>query len=157
MKHIILLNIIGLIIIFLYIVYVLDTVYDRITPRINNLYIKNSPLGGKYGRGVFTANNINTGDIIEIVPYIEDNNDSFTGVVRDYVFTKNTQESNTSSRGAIPFGFAVVYNHMDDPNARWYFEDKFFIIKAIKPIQQGEEIFISYGPGYWDTRSIEKL
>lgn len=157
MNHIIVLNIIGLLLIFMYIVYVIDTVYDRIMPRMNNLYIKDSVLGGKYGRGVFTAADIKSGDIIEIVPYIEDDNNTFTNITRDYSFTKNTPDFEPTNRGVIPFGFACMYNHMDDPSAFWYVEDKFFIIRARKPIKQGDEIFISYGPGYWDTRKIEKL
>ena len=46
---------------------------------------------------------------------------------------------------------------MDDPNARWFIEDKYLFVKALKPIKKDEEIFVSYGPGYWDTRKINKV
>jgi hypothetical protein len=116
-----------------------------------DIYLKSSELGGKYGRGVFTNKNFEPGDVIELAPYIEDLDENFKGVIRNYIFTKD----NTLS--VIAFGFGSMYNHSDNPNARWEIDKLYVKIKCIKPIKKDEEIFISYGDPYWKTReNLEK-
>jgi hypothetical protein len=57
----------------------------------------------------------------------------------------------------IAFGYCSMYNHMDDPNAEWTILNKNQIqIVALKQIQKGEEIFISYGPDYFKDRGMDK-
>ncbi len=119
----------------------------------SDIYLKSSELGGKYGRGVFANRDFSSGDIIELAPYIEDLNDNFKGVVRDYIFSKNGDRTIS----VVAFGFASMYNHKDFPNAKWDIGDNYVIIKCIAPIKKGEEIFISYGNQYWKTREgLEK-
>ncbi len=114
----------------------------------SNLYLKTSNLGGKYGRGVFSDKNFEPGDIIELAPYIEDYDYNFseTGLVNDYLFKKNKNKS------VVVFGFASIYNHADNPNAKWEFGENFLIITCITPIKKDQEIYISYGDEYWETR-----
>ncbi len=158
MKIYILINFIAFLLFFLYIVYVACTAFDRVLSRNNNLYIKKSKFGGKYGRGVFTASDIKESDIIEIVPYIEDTKSNFIGEIRNYMYNKEGYVNPLlSDIGVIPFGYACLYNHMDEPNAIWFIEGKYFFIKAVKPIKKDEEIFISYGPRYWLARKINKV
>lgn len=112
------------------------------------LYIKESPIGGK---GVFAKENIKKDTILEISPYIQDNINNFVGVVRDYVFSKN---NNTA---IVAFGYASMYNHSENPSATWTVLDNGIKIVAIKDINKDDEIFISYGDKYWNTRSIKKI
>lgn len=119
-----------------------------------DIYLKLSELGGKYGRGVFTNRNFEPNDIIELAPYIEDINENFKGVIRDYIFNKNKEQT----IAIIAFGFGSMYNHSDEPNAHWEIDDKYVKIKCIKPIKKDEEVFISYGDQYWKTREkLEKI
>ena len=48
-----------------------------------------------------------------------------------------------------------MYNHKDDPNAKWTIVNKDQMkIVALKHIESGEEIFISYGINYFKSRGI---
>ena len=126
---------------------------EKMTNTNLDLYLKTSKLGGKYGRGVFTNRNFETGEIIELAPYIEDETDNFKGVIRDYIFSKNGK----LERSVVAFGFGSMYNHSDSPNARWEITDQNVKIQCIKPIKKDEEVFITYGNEYWKTRSnLEK-
>jgi hypothetical protein len=150
----VIINIIVLLLLFLCIVYVVSFAFNKVMPKNNNIYIKESKLGGKYGRGVFAASDIEEGTFVEIVPYIEDDDKKFIGIIKDYVFTKGNSGSKI---GVIPFGYACIYNHMDEPNTKWFIEEQYFFIKAVKPIKKDEEIFVSYGSKYWNTRKINKV
>ena len=119
----------------------------------SNIYVKKSVIGGKYGRGIFANKDFAVDEIIEMSPYIEDSNDNFRGIMKDYIFGKDDKTS------IVVFGYASLYNHADKPNSRWKITEDHFVIKAIKPIKKDEEIFISYGSNYWTSREnyIKKM
>ncbi len=52
----------------------------------------------------------------------------------------------TNSHFAIALGYGSLYNHSYKPNARYIYsyKNKQLIIKAIKKIEKGEEIFFNY-------------
>jgi hypothetical protein len=117
-----------------------------------NIYIGQSEIGGKYGRGIFANRDFTIDEIFEKAPYIEDKLDKFNGISRDYVF--NTKDGLV----ALGFGYASLYNHSDEPNATWYFEKDRIVFKTLKPIKKDTEILVSYGTDYWKTRKhIEKI
>ena len=117
-----------------------------------SIYINKSNIGGKYGRGIFANKDFIIDEIIEKAPFIEDKLEKFNGISRDYVF--NTREGYVG----LGFGYASLYNHNDEPNAVWYFDNDKIIIKTKKPIKKGQEISISYGNDYWNTRNhIKKI
>jgi SET domain-containing protein len=68
----------------------------------------------------------------------------------DYVFKINDELY------ALALGSGSLYNHRNQPNARWHYdEDKQRIVfRAARAIKPGEEIFISYGKDYWKTRDV---
>lgn len=116
------------------------------------LYIGKSQIGGKYGRGVFASRDLTIDEIIEKAPYIEDKLEKFIGISRDYVF--NTKEGHV----ALGFGYASLYNHSEEPNASWYFDNDRIVFKTIKPIKKDSEVLVSYGTDYWKTRKhVEKI
>jgi SET domain-containing protein len=81
------------------------------------------------------------------VPAITLNDKDSVGNMNDYVFSFNLEDN------LVGFGYCSMYNHQDDPNANWEVINKDKIeIKVVKPIQKGEEIFISYGEGYFNYR-----
>lgn len=121
--------------------------------RINDIHVKKSQVGGKYGRGVFADRNFKAGEIIELCPYIEDKIDKFQGTVRDYVFSKDSEQK----IAVVAFGYASLYNHSDEPNAKWEVTDDHVKISATKDINKDKEILVSYGDVYWDSRNdLEK-
>lgn len=155
MKHLIIFGIIILGVILLKLSYQLNCSMENFSDfgcLYSSISIGKSDIGGKYGRGIFASKDFTIGEIIEKAPYIEDQIDKFNGVSRDYVF--NTKDGKV----ALAFGYASLYNHSDDPNAVWYFEDDNVVIKTRNPIKKGQEIFISYGNDYWKTRNyLDKL
>lgn len=118
-----------------------------------NEYVQPTNVELKYsnqikGRGAFAKENYIEGDIIEICPGIIQKTEDVDGKVRDYLFSYNKDNS------MIGFGFCSMYNHSDSPNATWEILDKEKIkISVIKDIKAGEEIFVSYGDDYWETRT----
>ncbi len=68
----------------------------------------------------------------------------------DYVF-KITDETY-----AIAFGNASLYNHRNQPSANWKIDEEkqIIVLTANRDIEPGEEIFVSYGKRYWQTRDV---
>lgn len=104
------------------------------------------------GRGVFATKAYKVGDIIEVCPTITDKSSNFQGVIKDYLFQYDKDNS------VVAFGFCSLYNHSDhDYNALWEVLSKDQMkVYATKDISIGDEIFVSYGDAYWKTRSIIK-
>lgn len=112
---------------------------------VNKLIVKKSPL---HGYGVFAGKTFKKGEIIEECYVL------FTSgkdkALEDYYFA-------SGRKYAIPTGFGVIYNHSDDENADYVInaKRKLCTIKAMRTIKKGEEIFVSYGPGWFKSRGFE--
>jgi SET domain-containing protein len=54
----------------------------------------------------------------------------------------------------LALGSGSIYNHRNQPNARWEYDNEKQILKiaSTRPIQMGEEIYISFGREYFKTR-----
>jgi hypothetical protein len=125
---------------------------EKMTNINQDLYLKTSKLGGKYGRGVFSNKQFKVGETIELAPYIEDITSNYKGVIRDYIFKKSIN----SDKSVVAFGYGSMYNHSDIPNANWKVIDNYVKISCIKPINKDEEIFLNYGTQYWTSRNLDK-
>jgi SET domain-containing protein len=102
-------------------------------------------------RGVFADRDYKPGEILEVCPCIKQENKDLSGRILDYLFHFNENES------LIAFGYCSMYNHIDDPNAEWeVINENQVKIVVKKHIKEGEEIFVSYGDEYWDTRNSKK-
>ena len=145
MKYVIFFIIFLLIIrLFIYIYkYMLLSKVDYVVPFIQ---IKNSEKIGS--RGVFATKDYKKDDIIEICPTISDKTSTFQGITKDYIFKYDETDS------ILAFGFCSMYNHADEYNALWTVLSKNQLkMYATKDIKKGEEILISYGDGYWKSRT----
>jgi len=103
------------------------------------------------GLGVYSKESIRDGEVIEIAPLIIVDSDAMSvNNLDDYIFTINKEKD----QYAIALGYGSIYNHSDDPNAEWNIdqEKEQLRIIAIKDIQEGQEINVSYGKNYWETR-----
>lgn len=114
----------------------------------NKIYISKSNTPNA-GRGVFSYEEINKGDTIEICPVIE----LFS---KDVTFLKRTTLKNyyflwgmNHDTLAICLGFGSLYNHSYSPNATYKKNIKQNLITfvAIKDIKKNEEIAVNYNYG----------
>ena len=109
------------------------------------------------GRGVFTAVDLEPGDIIESCPLIIIPSDQKhlidASILHDYYFNW------PQPPGAIclPLGYGALYNHSFQPNAEIVLdlENQQLEFHCIRPIQAGTEILIDYSGG--DAEAGKKL
>jgi SET domain-containing protein len=157
MDYIIILFILIIVCLIIAIICIENNVYEYKPARYINpaqiLYIKKSDIGG---RGVFANRNIKKDETLEFSPYIEAELADLTGIIRDYVFSKSKTALKQNNTAILAFGYASMYNHSDDPSATWNIMEDGIKITATKDINKDDEIFISYGSSYWNSRTLEK-
>jgi len=104
------------------------------------------------GRGIYATDDIAKGDIVEEAPYIQVDKESIKGTpLMDYVFKID------DTTYAVALGYASLFNHRNQPNVDWKIDtvDQVIRMTAIKDLEQGEELFISYGNKYWSSRDTD--
>ena len=110
---------------------------------IPGLFIATS--GGR-GRGVFTAEEVHEGDLIEICPVIIIPKKELSlidkTVLHDYYFLWPGEEG----LSCLALGYGSIYNHAAQPNAEITFDltAKTILVIAVENISAGEEIFVNY-------------
>jgi uncharacterized protein len=108
-----------------------------------DLYIR---LTRDMGRGVFAGRRFRKGEIIEICPVIPLSSAATRkcqgGVLERYVFAWTGKEY----PAVIALGYGSIYNHSDDPNARFYPRPGKveMVYRAVRDIEPGEQIFVDY-------------
>jgi SET domain-containing protein len=98
------------------------------------------------GRGVYAAYEINKGSILEkeelLVLSPED-----TLKVNDTDLNMYTFKFN-DTQDCLVLGKGELYNHSDDANVHyklmWEYDRHVMVFYAVKPIQEGEQLFIDY-------------
>tara|TARA_R110000868_G_scaffold107056_3_gene293033 strand:- start:363 stop:734 length:372 start_codon:yes stop_codon:yes gene_type:complete len=100
------------------------------------------------GFGVFTKLDVCADVIIEHSPFSscwsskwEDTPENLRKVV--FSHPQNTDNY------VIGLGYTAIYNHNDENNAVWSTSDNGILIKTIRNMKAGEEVFIHYGDAYW--------
>jgi SET domain-containing protein len=99
--------------------------------------------------GVFALDDIKDNDTIEECHVILVPIDEVKGtVLMDYMFKIN------GTLYALAMGNGSIYNHRNQPNARWEYDEKKQLVRfvSVRPIKSGEEIYISYGKDYFSSR-----
>jgi len=96
------------------------------------------------GQGVIATDQIKKGETIEIVPLLLMPIAEFELIKKTKLYFYFFEYSN--SHFAIALGYGSLYNHSYSPNARYLYsyKNKQLIIKAIKDIKSGDEIFFNY-------------
>lgn len=113
------------------------------------------------GRGVFATNDIEVGEIIERCPMIQMEYRSkyqLDPQIFNYMYAQLPCKCEECQKHGFIFhmvgGYGMMYNHQDDPNAKWKFNYTQLLgdVIAVKPIKKNEEIFISYGNVYFNDK-----
>ena len=95
------------------------------------------------GRGVFAISSIKKGEVIEVAPVLvlsfEDLVETRWNILFDYYFWMDDFI-------VLALGFGSIYNHSDENNAEYEInsEEKIITFRAIKDIENGEEIYFNY-------------
>ncbi len=116
---------------------------------LSSLYIGET---NEMGRGVFTAEPLNKGTIIEVSPVIvmnkEDRKLLDRTLLHDYIF----EWGENKDQCCMALGYLPIYNHKYKSNCEYEmnFEEALISIKTMRYIKAGEELFINYN-GDWDN------
>lgn len=119
-----------------------------------SIYVKRC----EYGFGVFTREFIPSDTVLEECHYIRYRRDECQSLtINDYVYElADPPEGADEDKGfnALVLGFGSIYNHSFENNAHYLFDSEkgVFVYQAIRDIQPEDQIFISYGERWWDTR-----
>lgn len=108
------------------------------------LVVKKSSI---HGYGVFAGKDFSINEVIE---------ECYTLVTDKGETTLNDYYFKVDDKSGLPLGFGGIYNHSDDPNATYNFvsELNLLVFHALRFIHKGEEIFISYGDSWFDSRDV---
>ena len=132
-----------------YMTHITKNKYKYYNNNNNNNYIAKSKIGG---RGVFAGKNYKKGDIVEISPCVKDKIGAYSdGILKDYIFGyKNDYH-------VMSLGYGSMYSHNDNPNLTYSIgEDSdgvYMTFVANRDINKDEELFISYGQTWWNSRN----
>ena len=99
---------------------------------------------------VFAIDDIQDNETFEECNVIEVPVDEVKGsVLMDYMFKIS------NDLYVLALGNGSIYNHRNQPNARWEYDADKQLLKllAIRRIEMGEQIFISYGRDYFKSRN----
>jgi uncharacterized protein len=99
---------------------------------------------GPRGRGVFATRTFAEGETVEVCPTVEISQGG--GDLADYLF-----ESTNEGKYLVVLGFA-------DPNVDYYQDDDETLdFVALRRVERGEELTISYGEEWWTARDEEPI
>lgn len=99
-------------------------------------------------RGVFATAAFTKGDVVEKCPCVLVSSELSLGRFDDYTF-----DAGEDLQG-LAFGYGYMYNHSKKPNVEFDYdsETNTKTYTALRDIQPGEELFSSYGSGWWKGR-----
>lgn len=113
---------------------------------IPGLYVGDSELGG---RGIFSAHDVNEGDVIEICPLILIPSEQIQFIDHTIIYDYYYNWPGKEGYACIALGYGSLYNHSFKPNADVIFDidDRTIVIKALHNIEVHQEILIDYQGG----------
>ena len=139
--------------------------------RKKGLYLRDT---GVSGRGVFCAEDIRKGEILEVTPALLLNEGETKLIDKTMLFnytfvagalSKRVRErahiKNSKNCSCVIMGIISFCNHSDKPNAEVLWEEEdgtlYHSIRATRPIPKNTEICTSYGAGWFDDRKFSKV
>lgn len=115
------------------------------------IYAANSSI---QGLGVFAREDIKEGEVIEEAPLILIPEDQLSDLTKTRLLEYYFAWGHKFSEAAIGLGYASLYNHSYEPNARYIkdVENGLLRFVAIKNISQDQEIVVNYN-GHPDDKT----
>lgn len=113
----------------------------------------------EYGMGVFSDAFIPADTVLEEAHWIKYKRDDCNSpMINDYVYEVSDPPNASQEEcgyNALVLGFGSIYNHSFENNAHYLFDEEknVFVYQSIKDIQPGDQICISYGEKWWETRN----
>ncbi len=109
------------------------------------------------GKGLFSQVLINPGDTIGhyLGEMLTDEQVSQEPYINsDYILWLCT-DHNIMAEGSLS-NYTRYINHSTDPNSRFVVSTRWKTarVEAIKTILPGEEVFLDYGPAYWEAKAL---
>jgi SET domain-containing protein len=107
---------------------------------------------GSSDRGIFTAENIAEGTVVEESPVIVMTRQERIlldqTLLHDYIFEWGGQKDQC----CMALGYVALYNHSYKSNCEYEmdFENRLIRIKTVRFVKEGEELFINYN-GDWNN------
>lgn len=110
----------------------------------------------KGGRGVFTAEKIAAGTIIEISPVLVFSKKERKIMEQTALYNYIFEWGKSGKKAALGMGYISMYNHDYNANCEYLmdFDHQLMQIKTVKPINANEEIFINYNATPDDAKKI---
>ncbi|MDP3941633.1 MAG: SET domain-containing protein-lysine N-methyltransferase [bacterium] len=120
----------------------------------DKVYVSQSKIPNA-GRGVFARVAIKNGEIIESCPVIEIPDHDASYVNESMLVTYIYYLGKRKERLMIALGFGSIYNHTDNPNAKYHerYKEKIIDFIAVKEIKKNEEITVNYSQGNQKDKS----
>lgn len=117
-----------------------------------------------HGFGVFAAKDFAKGEVLHESPgrLVRGNTSEGEELheLQDDVFELGWDDPHAHELSILGLGFASLHNHADPPNAEVMWERSerhggmvVGTFYALRPVSQGEELFIHYGDKWWSTRA----
>jgi hypothetical protein len=120
---------------------------------LSSLYI--SDVQGK-GRGVFSSEDIASGETLEVSPVIVMSQDDRVlldqTLMHEYIFEWGA----TGGKCCVALGYISVYNHSPVSNCEYQmdYENQTIAIHSVRHIKSGEELTINYNGDWNDPRQV---
>lgn len=107
------------------------------------LYIKKS---SSRGRGVFTREPIARGIVVETSPVIVIPVKEVESILKTKMSNYVFQWGDSGRKIGIALGWGSLYNHSYRSNCQYTTntKDNTLVIKTVRPIKKGEELFVNY-------------
>ncbi|MEO6721418.1 MAG: SET domain-containing protein [Ferruginibacter sp.] len=108
------------------------------------------------GKGVFTRERIPAGTVVEIAPVIvmskEDRVHVDKTLLHDYIFEWGIKKDQC----CMALGLVPIYNHSYQSNCEYFmdYEDETIMVKTVRVIAKGEELFINYNGDWNDPATL---
>lgn len=127
-----------------------ETIYDS-----SQVYVAASHIDGA-GLGVFAARSFTAGEPVEIAPAVfvpESETERRSDFISDYSVLLDDEAGGEII--AVMLGYGSIYNHStSSPSLSLTFclPERAAVFTALRDIEAGEELTISYGDFYWKSR-----
>ena len=108
------------------------------------------------GNGIFTSEPIKANTIVEVSPVIVMKHTERKlldqTLLHDYIFEWGERKKQC----CMAMGYVPLYNHSYDSNCEYEmeFDKEIIVVRAVRNIEKGEELFINYNGTYNDGKPV---